>query len=149
MYHTITIVFLKQYALSIESGASWLKELTHCWVRVVLSASWPGRVAWVRVDLLPPPTLSLRQSLDSRVWLVSSRPSTSQRYWNSETVQLERAGTFKRLYLPRSPMNSVNSTGQSFHLSLKGTPVSPVPMMLCHGAAVSSIIALQDGRIHL
>ena len=51
MYHTINIVFLKQYALSIESGASWL--IVGCELSWVRGASWPERVAWVRVDLLP------------------------------------------------------------------------------------------------
>ena len=40
MYHTINIVFLKQYALSIESGAGWL--IVGCELSWVRGASWPG-----------------------------------------------------------------------------------------------------------
>ena len=47
----INIVFLNQYALSIESGANWL--IVGCELSWVRGASWPGRVT-------PPPHRRLR-----------------------------------------------------------------------------------------
>ena len=81
MYHTINIVFLKQYALSIESGAGWL--IVGSWVR---GASWPGRVAWVRVDLLPDWHAMARQSnhTSPRQLMTEARITTVYAYRHAE-----------------------------------------------------------------